>query len=90
MPAAMFFTQSPVKKFRIPHASKTMAYFGRRTEKDDSVFGLSQAPNAWSQAPSPAYRTPSAALTCDHRSASSPPRTLPLPPFVQGDLFALA
>lgn len=65
-----------MKKIRIPRESKTMVYFGQRTDKDEPFFALSQALSIWGypgSSPSPAPRP-----TLAWKSAP-----------VQGDLFAL-
>ena len=68
-----------MKKLRIPRESKTMVYFGQRTEKDVPFFTLSQALGVWGQAPS------SRALACTSAQRS---KSVTRP--VQGDLFAMA
>jgi hypothetical protein len=88
--AAMFLLRRSRGKNPHPARIQNDGLFWPANKKGCPVFALSQAPNAWSQAPSSAYRNPSVALPRNHRSSSSPPSTLPLPSLVQGDLFAMA
>lgn len=77
-----------MKKVRIPRQSKTMVYFGQRTEKDAPIFVLSQALRVWGPAPAPIHHAPFTDQARSQRTTHSMPHANPMSASDQGELFA--